>query len=543
MTEPALATSSSFDAEIDDGWGWISRVSPRALVATLTITAALLRLLYLGKQSIWVDEGLSVALTQTSWRDMLLRTSQHDAMSPYLVLLRLWTICFGDSESALRMPSVIFSVATLAPLYALARRLAGTRAAVATAILFAVNGFSIRYAQETRCYSLMGLLVVGSWVFFLRCLDAPAIPNYAGYVATSVLGAYTHIFNTLSYPAQWIPNMHRSDRMRLRSGLIASAVLACALTLPKGLSVILTDVGQASWVPPIGWMNVLGLFSQFSGSLVAAHGELLLLTTVYLTTTAYGALALIFGGRESEGAGTRRSFIVLGFAIPIGVVLIVSIVKPLLVDRYLIEALPFFVILCAIGLCRARPRWIGAAGLAAITVLSLHQDHLYYWRYKRDDWRGATAYILSNAKAGDSVVFASPAPRWPYDYYASKSGSAEPPLAIFPDWDSQFRVAGIDWVRYYVQPKIFEPLVLRVIDDAPKRYTRIWLVLWPRDAILPVSDRSALSTPERQWAAMGERLLEAIGKRYRLNLAKDFSGQDPIRVLLYDRAGDTVSRK
>jgi mannosyltransferase len=536
-TEPVVVTRSSFDVETDGAWEWISRISPRTFVATLTIAAAILRLLYLGKQSLWVDEGLSVALTQTSWHDMLLTTSHHDAMSPYLVLLRLWTICFGDSEAALRMPSVIFSVATLAPLYELARRLAGKRVAAVTVILFAVNGFSIRYAQETRCYSLMGLLVVGSWVFFLRCLDAPAMPNYTGYVATSVLGAYTHIFNTFSYPAQWIPIMRRSDRMKPQLGLIASIILACGLILPKGLSVILTDVGQDSWISPLGWMNVLDLLSQFCGSRVAAQGEVLLLTRVYLIAACYGALALIFGDRKSGRSGSRRRFVVLGFAIPIGVVLIVSTVKPLLLSRYLIEALPFFMIICAVGLCRARPQWLGAAGLAAIAVLSVHQDYLYYRHYKGDDWRGATTYILSNSKPGDSVVFVCPAPRWPYDYYVAGSGFAEPPPVIFPDWDAQFRVAGIVWTRYYDEPMIFEPLALRVIDEASKRYARIWLVLWPGELFRQVPDPILLTKFERLTLVTGERVLAAIGKRYQLYSAKDFSGQSPILVLLYDRAG------
>jgi len=382
-------------------------------------------------------------------------------------------------------------------------------------------------------------LVVGSWIFFLRCLDAPAISNYAGYIVTTVLGACTHIFNALSYPAQWIPIMRRSDRMKPWLGLIASVVLTCLLILPKILWTILTDVEQIRWVPSLSWLGVLWFFSFFSGSLVPAHGELLLLTLTYVTATGYGAFALIFGGQESECSGDSRRFILLGFAIPVAAVLLVSVVKPLLVSRYVSEALPFFLILCAVGLCRARPPWIRAAGLSAIAVLSLHQDYLYYRYYKRDDWRAATTYILSHAKPGDSVVLFFAGSRWPYDYYVSKSGSAEPPPVIFPDWDSHFRMAGIDWGRFYVDANSVEPILLQVIDDAPQRYRRVWLVLWPSSDVLRNSSGGALL--ERLLSsnrATLDRLLAAMGKRYRLNSEKDFPDwtNGSASVLLFDRA-------
>ena len=508
----------------------MSRVSPRAFVAGVTIVAAILRLLYLDRQSIWVDEGLSVALTHTPWREMILTTPHNDAMSPYLVLLRLWIMRFGDSAASLRIPSVIFSVATLPLLYALARRLAGARAAAVTTILFAINVFSIRYAQEARCYSLMVLLVVGSWIFFLRCVETPAPTNYAGYILTSVVGAYTQVFNALSYPAQWISMVWRSHRIKPRLGLVVSVLLVCVLIIPKAMSVLSTDLGQNRWVSSLSPDLILHLVIAFSGSLTTGRGEFLL-TGAYLLAAVCGALALILVPRESDRSGNRRRFILLGFAIPVAAVLIVSIVKPSLVNRYLSEALPLFMILCAIGLCRARPRWVGAAGLAAIAVLSFYQDYLYY-RYgdgEREGWSAATAYILSHAKSGDAVAFVIAESRWPYDYYLSKSGSADPPQVIFPDWDSQFRFAGIDWAST-LDPKRFEPIMLRAIDNAPKRYNRVWLAMWPADAYQQDSNRDIYY---RLLTAMSKRLLSAMGRQYRLHSQKDFS---EIRVLLYDRA-------
>jgi mannosyltransferase len=529
MSEPAVATVASPDVEQAPNWRWISRASPRAIVAALTIIAAVLRLIYLGKPSLWHDEAVSVALTHMSWWDMLTKPNEV-AMSPYQVVLRLWMTLFGDSEVSLRMPSVIFSVATLPFTYALARRLAGTRVAIVTAILFAANVFSIRYAQEARSYALMTMLIVSSWVFFLRCLDTPTLPNYMAYAIAAVLGAYTHIFAALSYPAQWIRLARRRRRMKVRFWLTAIVVLICLLILPKGLSVLFTDAGQANWVPSLAPALISELFCDFSGSLTTGRGEFLL-TAIYLAAAGYGALALLLDPRRSEPAEDRRWFILLGFAFPVAVVLVISLVKPLLVTRYLSEAFPFFIILGAVGVCRMRPRWIGVAGLVIIAALSLYQDYLYYRYDSRDDWRGVTRYVLNDAKPGDAIIFLVPTSRAAYDYYVSRSGFAGPPAVVFPDWDAQLRIGGIDPALYFGEPNLFEPIVTRAIDDASKRYSRIWLAQWPIYFFQSSSDQPVYQAQRN----LDQRLLAAIAARYRMISEKDF---DQIHLLLYDRASD-----
>ncbi len=347
---------------------------------------------------------------------------------------------------------------------------------------------------------------------------------------TAVLGAYTHIFGALSYPAQWIPLVRRPRRMKLRFGLIATVVLICLLIIPKGLSVLLTDVGQANWVSSLAPALISELFCDFCGSLTTGRGEFLL-TAIYMIAAGCGVLALLFDDRKSERAEGRRYFILLGFAFPLAVVLVISLVKPLLVVRYLSEAFPFFVILCAVGLCRMRPRWIGAAGLVAIATLSLYQDYLYYRYDSRDDWRAVTRYVLNDAKPRDAIIFLLPTSRGTYDYYVSRSGFAEPPAVIFPDWDAQWRIGGIDSGHYFTEPNLFEPIAMRAINEAPKRYARLWLAQWPIDFFQNSSDQP-FSQAQRK---MNKRLLAAIGDRYRLNSEKDF-GQ--IHLLLYDRNAD-----
>src|SRR4029077_11052602 len=99
---------------------------------------------------------------------------------------------------------------------------------------------------------------------------------------------------------------------------------------------------------------------------------------------------------------------------------------------------------------------------------------------------------------------------------------------------SQFRVVGIDWARYYVDASSIEPILRRGVDDAPRRYSRIWLVMWPSPDVLRKSDPGGFERLLSSNRATLERLLATTGKRYRLNSEGGF-GQPKIRVQLYDR--------
>ncbi|MGB0060970.1 glycosyltransferase family 39 protein, partial [Candidatus Binatus sp.] len=170
MTEKRLP---AFATENDIGWRWISGRPAYAFVAVVTLVAAILRLLYLGKESLWGDEAFTVALASIPLPTMLkLLATDEPNIALYVLMLRGW-LALGDSESTIRLLSVVFAVATVPLLYCVARRLAGQPVALLTILLFAVNAWAIRYAQEARGYTLWMMLTLASWLFFLRSLERP----------------------------------------------------------------------------------------------------------------------------------------------------------------------------------------------------------------------------------------------------------------------------------------------------------------------------------------------------------------------------------
>jgi uncharacterized membrane protein len=93
----------------------------------VTLAAAGLRLYRLGHQSIWSDEGFSIAVSSAPLdvaRDALLTDVVHPPF--YYLLLRLW-LFLGNHEIALRLLSAMLGILTIPLFYALCLRLTRRR--------------------------------------------------------------------------------------------------------------------------------------------------------------------------------------------------------------------------------------------------------------------------------------------------------------------------------------------------------------------------------------------------------------------------------
>lgn len=98
----------------------------------------------LGKESLWIDELLSLE-----------RARNLNLYVPrvfYYVTLKFWMI-WGNSDAWLRGISVLFGLGSIVLTYQLGRRLRGETEALVAALLLALSPLFIHQAQEVRMYT------------------------------------------------------------------------------------------------------------------------------------------------------------------------------------------------------------------------------------------------------------------------------------------------------------------------------------------------------------------------------------------------------
>ena len=157
----------------------------------------------------------------------------------YYLLFRPWH-ALGEAEVTVRTFSAIFSIACVAVIYFLGRRLFGTAAGIIAALVLAFHSGSIWYAQETRSYSLAMFLVVLSSLFLVRFVQEGTQRNLVGWITASVLSCYAHFFAGLVVVAQVISLAALGlQNLRQRKALVVAIISIAILTLPIVINMIL----------------------------------------------------------------------------------------------------------------------------------------------------------------------------------------------------------------------------------------------------------------------------------------------------------------
>jgi 4-amino-4-deoxy-L-arabinose transferase-like glycosyltransferase len=350
----------------------------------------------------------------------------------YYVLLRGW-IRLGSSELVIRSLSVVAGVAAIPAIYVLGRRLFGPRAGRIAALLLSVHAFHIRYSQEARAYSLFMLLAILSSLFFLRSLERPSRKNWAAYILLSALMVYAQVFGGWVLLAQWTSLLFLQRDVRWKQFLVSVATI-CFLISPLAYCLLfLSDRSQLYWLTS---PTLQGLY-KFGLDMTGDGGFALLLA--YLAMLL-GGVAGGFSRPRSHSATAdnwKYWFLLLWLILPIALVLAISLRWPVFEPRFLICCVPPLLLLVADAIIRIRSKVLFFATLMILLALSLSGLYSYYRgradAEHTDDWRDATRYVLSQAEAGDAVLFSYSEERLAFDEYQRRFHLTGPPIHEFPE--------------------------------------------------------------------------------------------------------------
>jgi mannosyltransferase len=439
--------------------GAIRRISrAHYILAGITILGALLRLHYLGAESLWFDESASVGIAHLDWFNLWKVVSLAEAnMVLYYGMLHVW-LTFGESEFVVRSLSVLAGVLTLPLIYAIGKRMFGARVGLVSAVLLATNVFHIKYSQEARGYSLVVLLATLSSLFFIRAIEHQSRHDWIGYVLTSTLAVYAHFFGVLVLGAQWISIALLRPRDVPWKKLLISISLIGTFLLPLAVFVLTRDTGQVAWVSKPGIYDVYGLLDSLAGG-----GR-----PLGLAYFIFGVVALLVALRAWVSSGVsfdnwRYGFLLSWLFVPIVTVFAISFVKPMFVNRFLIVSLPALVLLVAIGVCQIRQRWLFAGGLAVLLLLSVRKIPWSGAQLEKEDWRGATSYVLSGASPKDGILFYTSYGRLSFDYYARRLTTRSNRVkVVFPDQLDLSMATKLDPDDY-------------LLASLPQQYEQLWL--------------------------------------------------------------------
>ena len=262
--------------------------------------------------SLWRDEVVTYDMARRPLPE-LGRTLEHaDVVHGlyYLLMHGLFRV-FGRADPllVLRLPSVVATAAAAGLLALLGARLAGARAGLLAGVVFGLLPPVQRYAQEGRSYAVVCMLVVWASYLLVRAVRLRTGRAWAGYAAAVLGAALLHEFAVLALLAHAVA-VPRASRRRWAA---AAGAVVVGVTPPAVYS-----MGQSEQV---AWIGGLG-----SGALLGFAGVALLGTA---------CAAVLPKGRKPGQVGLVSLALPL-FVLPGLLLMLVSLVKPLYVDRYVL---------------------------------------------------------------------------------------------------------------------------------------------------------------------------------------------------------------
>lgn len=468
------------------------RIQPVILVAILLLSFAL-RVARIEQQSIWYDEGLSIYYARGDVAEILRGVSESDHPPLHPLLLHLWMALCGDSELAVRFLSVWWGVLAVALLYRLGRRLSSATGGLA-ALLLTVSPLAVWYAQETRGYTMALALVTAAVDVGLGLLlrrprggaweDPDRWPGYALYTLLAAGALYTHFFSgfvllalNLAYPIVQLPELIRDPRARTRLLCwLGAQLVVLAMFAPWAPFVFAQWQANAThWHGAVGWRQIVRRTLTAFGAGQTLEGPWASGATWVLSILALlGTLTLIWQPRE------RRQALVLWcwLLVPTVAMILVNRSRPKFSPRYLMNALPPFLLLASAGVRwlfrMARPhvsaaqRWTATAGLLLATAIlggattrSL-ANHYLDPRLYRPDFRAVSEYVASHATPNDLIVLVGghSYPAFTY-YYRGPLPVLALPARLLPTTQQPVDLSA-----------------LKTLNQAIAGRQKLWLVLW-----------------------------------------------------------------
>jgi len=456
------------------------------LVIIITLIGGGLRIFLIAHKGLWLDETFSIWMSSHSVAEMLqwiVKIDQHPPL--YYLLLHNWIALNGNTPYDVRLLSALFGAGTIPIMYLIGKRMSGVMMGLTAAMILALSPFNIRYAQETRMYTLLTfnaavaiyalvrLLTdsrstrpIGSqfreylhawrtsgpvesdaegdfsyanktrnqtgwraWIFRHRWLSIQTIETDLAWVAFIVFSAATMLSHNTAVLFPLATNIFVLGLMLFQR--IKKSGSPPAFQAPSFWNWVKAQIGifllwspwifafikQASrvyqefWISKPGWDTVIQTLRTFLNEFTP--GQVSLATMIWILYALLLCLGLVHYLKKTS----QFLFLAALFAIPLLGELIVSIRRPIFLDRSLIwTTIPLFLVLVA-GIAQLRFRFLIILVLGILATNNLFSTGDYYRFTQKEDWSNPAGFVAKFVQKDDLILFNASQVQIPFDYY------------------------------------------------------------------------------------------------------------------------------
>lgn len=408
-------------------------------------------------QSLWLDEAININIVKSvDLNTLIFKYALGDFHPPlYHLILKGWAELYlnvlhlPEYEFIYRLPSVLFGVLTIFVLYLIGKKLFDKHTALIATALLATSPLHIYYSQEARMYMLATFFTSLSVYFFISILKKDKLIYWFGFIVSTALMLYSDYLPYFIIPAYvlyLVVNFKRISKTTLKAFVPALLLIGALITpwlilLPSQLKAGLSAAAASpAWAQVVGTpsLQTFGIsFVKFVIGRVSIENNLVY-ALVLLPVGVFISALLILSLLRSNN---KRSFLYYWFLLPVVLSFGFAFVIPIFAYFRLTYVLPALYLLLASAITVVNFPPLVRVLLALSLVINIVPLFFYFTnpQFQREDWRGATNYILTSSPPQSVVLFESNYTTGPFDYYNKNRLDAHGALDSFDAGASDIR--------------------------------------------------------------------------------------------------------
>ncbi len=335
----------------------------------------------------WGDEAVTHQLAQREGYQLWETVQQVDLVHAlYYAVMHVVFDVFGTGLLPLRFPSVLAMAAAAGGVGLLGLRLAGPRAGVSAGLVFALLPQVQKYAQEGRSYAMVCALIVWATCALVAGSSRRGRWRWSVYGFAMLLACLLHEFAVLALAAHGVTlAVSRPPKAVLKAWRITAACVTAGL-LPLA-------IGSAGQSEQVSWI----------GEPVRPYPWLAAVVVGLVCTRA---------PLRSQGAVRLTALAVPLLVLPGALLLMVSLVKPIFVDRYVLFGDIGLALLLGAFLeyVHRLPRYSWAVYVAvpaALVALAPLSSSLRTPQSRSNDATAVGAAVRAEGRPGDGLLYLS----------------------------------------------------------------------------------------------------------------------------------------
>ncbi len=432
-TAPGSQTYSSASRRFPQEW---------ALLFILALAVAL-RLPWMA-QSLWYDE-ISVTRPYLANTFHLLDAWAFESNMPvHYTIMFFWDKLFPDTEFSLRLPPLLFGLASIFLSYQIARTVFDRGVALLTCLLLSVSPVHIWYSAEARPYAGMMCFLLLAFLAFLKLQEPSGLSARARlawcaiYFLSLLLGTLSQFY--MAVPVVCLSGVAVVRRKRALTFLALNSVvlllLACVLwfkyrvagDIPTAAFYLRPFSLREAWLLFFNWYPTGNTLSEIRRETSGWRD----LPLVSLCCQVFFAALFLKGLwavlRDQNESGTRWGLVTASLLLctPLFLLAINTVgLRSSYIERSCSAALPLFCMILARAVVPARSSGVSLLLLSSLLVLS-GLSTVWLFRYPYDcavapckpDWRSAAGYLKSDiGKSGHTAAVVSLQAQRSLSYY------------------------------------------------------------------------------------------------------------------------------